>query len=227
MHASETLISKRLFDIVFAAIGLILFSPVLLAIGTLILIEDGPPVLFTQQRIGRHLRPFTLVKLRSMRNGQVTRIGQWIRKTGLDETLQFVNVLNGSMSLVGPRPMTRENLQRLQLYDATLLRYKPRPGITGMAQLYAGRGFKVTRLLERRYAAQQSMRLDAAIILLSFLVNIFGKRRIAAWLYRLRRAQRRKRSALRPGRNPHRTKPGPGPALAELEQLQKDIHSNL
>lgn len=222
MHASETLISKRLFDIVFAAIGLILFSPVLLAIGTLILIEDGPPVLFTQQRIGRRLRPFTLVKLRSMRNGQVTRIGQWIRKTGLDETLQFVNVLNGSMSLVGPRPMTRENLQRLQLYDATLLRYKPRPGITGMAQLYAGRGFKVTRFLERRYAAQQSMRLDATIILLSFLVNIFGKRRMTAWLNRLRRAQRRKRSVLRPERRPHSAKANP-----ELERRRRDIHSNL
>jgi lipopolysaccharide/colanic/teichoic acid biosynthesis glycosyltransferase len=222
MHASETLISKRLFDIVFAAIGLILFSPVLLAIGTLILIEDGPPVLFTQQRIGRRLRPFTLVKLRSMRNGQVTRIGQWIRKTGLDETLQFVNVLNGSMSLVGPRPMTRENLQRLQLYDATLPRYKPRPGITGMAQLYAGRGFKVTRFLERRYAAQQSMRLDAAIILLSFLVNIFGKRRMTAWLNRLRRAQRRKRSVLRPERRPHSAKANP-----ELERRRRDIHSNL
>jgi lipopolysaccharide/colanic/teichoic acid biosynthesis glycosyltransferase len=222
MHASETLISKRLFDIVFAAIGLILFSPVLLAIGTLILIEDGPPVLFTQQRIGRRLRPFTLVKLRSMRNGQVTRIGQWIRKTGLDETLQFVNVLNGSMSLVGPRPMTRENLQRLQLYDATLPRYKPRPGITGMAQLYAGRGFKVTRFLERRYAAQQSMRLDATIILLSFLVNIFGKRRMTAWLNRLRRAQRRKRSVLRPERRPHSAKANP-----ELERRRRDIHSNL
>jgi lipopolysaccharide/colanic/teichoic acid biosynthesis glycosyltransferase len=194
MRVAETLKSRRIFDIAVALTGLLLLSPLLFTIIAMILLEDGRPAIFTQERIGRHLRPFTVFKLRSMRNGRITRIGHWIRRTGLDETLQFINVLNGSMSLVGPRPMTRENLERLHLYQEDLPRFKMRPGITGMAQLYAGRGFKVTRLLERRYVEQQSIYLDSAIVLLSFMVNIFGKRRVGLWLSSLRNMQRRKRS---------------------------------
>ncbi|MES9925321.1 MAG: sugar transferase [Candidatus Thiodiazotropha endolucinida] len=177
---------KRAFDLVFAAIGLVLFSPLLLIILVLILLEDGAPVVFAQQRIGRHFRPFTLYKLRSMRNGKVTRVGGWLRKTGLDEILQFINVLNGSMSLVGPRPLTREDARRLNLYDENLPRFRLRPGITGMAQLYAGQGFRVTRFLERNYIERQSLCLDLILVLCSLLVNLFGKQRFLVWLRRER-----------------------------------------
>ena len=187
--------AKRGFDIIVSLTGVLIFAPLWIVITLLILIEDGRPALYTQKRIGHHLRPFTILKLRSMRNDRITRIGHWIRKTGLDETLQFINVLNGTMSLVGPRPMTRENLERLNLYQEDLPRFRSLPGITGMAQLYAGRGIKVTNLLERRYLEQQSIFLDSAIVLLSFMVNIFGKRRIGSWLNSLRHWQRRKRSA--------------------------------
>ncbi len=66
---------KRAFDLVFASMGLVLFAPLLLIILVLILLEDGAPVVFSQQRIGRHFRPFTLYKLRSMRNRKLTRVG--------------------------------------------------------------------------------------------------------------------------------------------------------
>ncbi|MES9816351.1 MAG: sugar transferase [Candidatus Thiodiazotropha sp.] len=175
---------KRAFDLVFASMGLVLFAPLLLIILVLILLEDGAPVVFSQQRIGRHFRPFTLYKLRSMRNRKLTRVGGWLRKTGLDEILQFINVLNGSMSLVGPRPLTREDARRLNLYDENLPRFRLRPGITGMAQLYAGQGIRVTRFLERNYLERRSLRLDLMLVLFSFLVNLFGKRRIMVCLQR-------------------------------------------
>ncbi|MCG8101648.1 MAG: sugar transferase [Candidatus Thiodiazotropha taylori] len=166
--------------------GLALFAPLLLIILVLILLEDGAPVVFAQQRIGRHFRPFTLYKLRSMRNGKVTRVGGWLRKTGLDEILQFINVLKGSMSLVGPRPLTREDARRLNLYDESLPRFRLRPGITGMAQLYAGQGFRVTQFLERNYIERQSLCLDLLLVLCSLLVNLFGKQRFLVWLRRER-----------------------------------------
>lgn len=186
--------AKRIFDIASALIGMLAFSPLLLAIMVLIVLEDGPPAVFAQERLGRHLRPFTLYKLRSMKGGRITRVGHWIRKTGLDEVLQFINVLNGSMSMVGPRPLTREDVGRLNLCDESLHRFLLRPGITGMAQLYAGRGIRVTCLLEQRYIEQQTICLDMAIVLLSLLVNIFGKRRIGGWLCSLRRRWRVRRS---------------------------------
>ncbi|MEW8522663.1 MAG: sugar transferase [Candidatus Thiodiazotropha endolucinida] len=177
---------KRAFDLVFAAMGLALFAPLLLIILVLILLEDGAPVVFAQQRVGRHFRPFTLYKLRSMRNGKVTRVGGWLRKTGLDEILQFINVLKGSMSLVGPRPLTREDARRLNLYDENLPRFRLRPGITGMAQLYAGQGFRVTQFLERNYIERQSLCLDLLLVLCSLLVSLFGKQRFLVWLRRER-----------------------------------------
>jgi len=178
---------KRLLDVVLALSGLVIFSPLLLTIMALIILDDGPPVIFSQERIGLNLRSFTLLKLRSMRYGRITRVGRWIRRTGLDEIPQFVNVLSGSMSMVGPRPLIREDIERLNLYDGAMARFRLRPGITGMAQLYAGRGFRVTRLLEQRYLERQSVPLDAAILLFSLLVNIFGKRRIKGWLTWLRK----------------------------------------
>ncbi len=182
--------TKRIFDISVSLMGLMLFAPLLLVIILLIILDDGRPVLFTQQRVGRDLRPFVCMKFRSMRNGEITRVGRWIRKTGLDELLQFINVLQGSMSIVGPRPLTRQDAERLGLYDARLPRFRLRPGITGMAQLYGGRGFRVTRLLELAYSERHSTCLDLIIVILSLLVNVFGKPRVGNWLARLRKIGR-------------------------------------
>jgi lipopolysaccharide/colanic/teichoic acid biosynthesis glycosyltransferase len=178
LRSGETVRAKRAFDIVAALTGLLIFTPLLLVLILLILVDDGLPVFFTQDRIGRRLRPFKVFKLRTLRNGKVTTVGRWLRKSGLDETPQFINVLNGSMSMVGPRPLTREDSQRLNLDSRHLPRFDMRPGITGMAQLFSGRGLRATLFLERIYFERQSLCLDSSILLLSLMVNIFGKRRI-------------------------------------------------
>ena len=82
-------------------------------IAAAILLDDGRPVLFRQERLGHRRRPFHILKFRSMRDGRVTRVGRVLRATGLDELPQFVNILRGDMSAVGPRPLTADDVARL------------------------------------------------------------------------------------------------------------------
>lgn len=182
---------KRLFDVILATLGFSLLLPLLILIALLIWLEDGRPILFTQQRIGKNQRPFRIYKFRSMCKGKVTRIGQWIRNTGLDEVWQFINVLNGSMSLVGPRPLTAEDVQRLDLHRDR--RFEQRPGITGLSQLYAGKGLRVSCWLDEYDRQHASLWLDLKIIGLSALINLLGKQRVKAWLQRWRAHKRRQR----------------------------------
>lgn len=137
--------SKRLFDIVVASALLVLLSPILLALTIIIHFNMGSPVLFKQVRPGLHGRPFTMYKLRTMsdaRDGQgnllpdgerLTRLGQFLRSTSLDELPELLNVIQGEMSLVGPRPLL---MQYLPLYSAEQARrHEVRPGVTGWAQV--------------------------------------------------------------------------------------------
>src|SRR5260221_12330675 len=107
------MIPRRWLDVVGAAAGLLVFSPVMAAISAAVWWEDRGPILFRQVRLGRDRRPFTILKFRSMRDGRVTRIGRLLRGTGLDELPQFVNILRGDMSAVGPRPLTAADVERL------------------------------------------------------------------------------------------------------------------
>lgn len=135
----------RLLDVVFSLLGLVCGFPVLLIIYVLGLFDTGSP-LFRQERVGRYQQPFTLVKFRTMSvdtasvashlasSASITSMGNFLRKTKLDELPQLWNVLKGDMSLVGPRPglfnqaeLTAERAQR-GVFDA-------RPGITGLAQV--------------------------------------------------------------------------------------------
>lgn len=177
---------KRLFDLLFASSGVLLFSPLLLLIALLIKLEDGGPVFFSQRRLGSGLRPFTIYKFRSMRNDKVTRVGRWIRATGLDEALQFFNVLKGEMSMVGPRPLTEYDIRRLGWFGSDNARFALKPGITGLSQLYAGRGLRVSAFLDQIYIERASLLLDMRIIFFSFLINLMGKRRVKAMLARHR-----------------------------------------
>ncbi|MGO0307321.1 sugar transferase [Endozoicomonas acroporae] len=135
----------RFLDVVFALIGLISGSPILLLIYCIGLFDTGSP-LFLQERVGRQKKPFTLVKFRTMKvdtasvashlasSSSITSLGRFLRKTKLDELPQLINVLKGDMSLVGPRPnlFNQEELiaarDRLGVYDVL-------PGITGLAQV--------------------------------------------------------------------------------------------
>lgn len=135
----------RALDIIFSLMGLVLGFPVLLVIYLLGLFDTGAP-LFRQERVGRYQKPFTLVKFRTMRVGTasvashladtnaITPMGQFLRRTKLDELPQLWNVLKGEMSLVGPRPglfNQQELLQARQLHGV----FEARPGITGLAQV--------------------------------------------------------------------------------------------
>jgi len=105
-------LAKRCFDATGAVCGLLAFGPVMIAIAAAISL-DGQPVFFRQPRLGYRRRPFTILKFRSMADGEVTRVGRVLRATGLDELPQFINILRGEMSTVGPRPLTEETVTRV------------------------------------------------------------------------------------------------------------------
>jgi lipopolysaccharide/colanic/teichoic acid biosynthesis glycosyltransferase len=170
---------KRMLDVVGAAGGLVFFSVPMAILAAAILLDDGPPVLFRQQRLGRARRPFTILKFRTMRDGRVTRIGHLLRSTGLDELPQFINILRGDLSAVGPRPLTEADARRLgwmnPKYD---FRWSVPPGLTGLAQVMGTRGARQSLHMDRVYIARRSLGLDLRLIALSFAINALGKRRV-------------------------------------------------
>ncbi len=93
--------------------GVLAAAPVVALAACAVALDDGAPVLFQQERVGLHGEPFNLLKLRTMRDGRATRVGGWLRSSGLDELPQLLNVLRGEMTLVGPRPLTSSHVQRL------------------------------------------------------------------------------------------------------------------
>lgn len=135
----------RVFDFFFSLLGLVLGSPVLAVIYLVGLVDTGSP-LFRQERVGRHQKPFTLVKFRTMKVGTasvashladvqtITPLGKFLRRTKLDELPQLWNVLWGDMSLVGPRPGLFNQQDLLKARQAQGV-YQARPGITGLAQV--------------------------------------------------------------------------------------------
>jgi lipopolysaccharide/colanic/teichoic acid biosynthesis glycosyltransferase len=174
---------KRTLDIVLASSACVIFAPAVAVITLAIWLDDGGSPFFTQERIGQSRATFRIVKFRTMQAGSVTRVGRWLRRTGLDELPQFVNVYRGDMSIVGPRPLTAEDVARLN-WSSTChdWRFAMRPGITGLAQLAGGRSARHSARLDRLYMRQQSAALDLRIIALSFAINIVGKTAIRRWL---------------------------------------------
>lgn len=158
---------------------LVLLSPLLLFLCFLVKTGDGGPVLFRQQRVGHQGAFFTVIKFRTMWEGSVTTRGQWLRQTGLDELPQLWNIVRGDMLFIGPRPLTEEDIKRLRwtsIYHQ--VRWQAHPGITGLAQVFGGRGRKVSWFLDRHYIAERSIRLDLWILTVSLLMALFGKRTI-------------------------------------------------
>ncbi|MEE9302702.1 MAG: sugar transferase [Thiotrichaceae bacterium] len=175
---------KRVFDWIAAITGLILLSGVFAGIALYILIMDGKPILFRQQRVGQGKLPFFVYKFRTMQDGKITRSGYFLRQTGLDELAQIINILRGEMSLVGPRPLTVYDVQRLGWDDKRYsIRWLLKPGITGLAQLYSGQGAEISWSMDKKYIQQLSLWMDIQIVLLSFAVNLFGKRRVRKFLF--------------------------------------------
>ncbi len=152
-------------------------------IAVAVLIDDGGPVLFRQERIGLGRTPFRILKFRSMRDGRVTRVGRLLRATGLDEVPQLFNIVRGDMSAVGPRPLTAEDVARLGWAGAEFdFRWKCRPGLTGLAQLLGAHANDDALLFDRVHADRWNPSLDCQLIAWSFAVNAFGKARVRRWL---------------------------------------------
>ncbi len=174
---------KRLMDIVGAVVGLILLSPLMVLSAILIRLESHGPVFYTQERMGLDERPFEMIKFRTMREDaeaegpgwtvqndpRVTRIGKFMRRTNWDEIPQFINVLFGNMSLVGPRPerpiYVQQFRERIPRY---MERHREKAGLTGWAQINGLRGD--TSIQERTafdlwYVENWSLWLDVKILL--------------------------------------------------------------
>lgn len=177
---------KRLFDIVVSLALLLLIWPGLLIIAALIRLESPGNAIFRQRRAGYKGQPFTLYKFRTMLRGvesygvspqsgedpRLTRIGKFLRETSLDELPQLWNVLNGSMSLVGPRPLYER--QAIQWNVRQRRRLDVRPGITGWAQV-KGRGeipLEEKIELDIYYLEHRSLLLDLKIIAYTVLQSI-------------------------------------------------------
>lgn len=170
---------KRLVDIAGSAAGLLLLSPVLLAVAVAIWIVMGRPVLFRQQRPGRNGKSFCILKFRTMTDARnqrgdllsdaerLTGVGRWLRRMSLDELPELFNVLRGEMSLVGPRPLLVEYLERYT--PAQARRHEVKPGITGWAQVNGrnGIGWEEKFALDVWYVDHQSLLLDAKILALT------------------------------------------------------------
>ena len=156
---------KRIVDLAGALFGLIVFSPLMLVTALLIKITSPGPVLFSQERIGLHNRPFKMYKFRSMEvqdpgrersqwttphDPRVTPVGRFIRKTSIDEMPQFFNVLIGDMSLVGPRPERPLFVEKFkEEIPRYMIKHQVRPGLTGWAQVNGYRGdTSITRRIE-------------------------------------------------------------------------------
>jgi lipopolysaccharide/colanic/teichoic acid biosynthesis glycosyltransferase len=194
LQSRRARVIKRGGDIVFSLAILSLGSPLFLALALMVKLTSRGPVFYVQQRIGRDYRSFGCIKFRTMRRDadrilsrlleespdlqeefrndfklrndpRITRLGRFLRRSSLDELPQFLNVLRGEMSVVGPRPIVRQELPRYgERMDEVLA---VRPGLTGLWQV-SGRNnlsYRQRVLLDLRYARHRSLRMDLLIIL--------------------------------------------------------------
>ena len=171
--------AKRVMDVVLASLLLFVAAPVMAIVALLVRVNLGRPVLFRQVRPGLHGKAFECVKFRTMRDlrdesgeylpndARLTRFGEWLRSTSLDELPELWNVLKGDMSLVGPRPLLMEYLP---LYTAEQRRrHEVRPGLTGWAQVN-GRNtvpWEERFRMDVWYVDHRSLRLDLRILLVT------------------------------------------------------------
>jgi exopolysaccharide biosynthesis polyprenyl glycosylphosphotransferase len=188
-------ITKRMFDIVAAILGLILLSPILLVSALLIKLSSPGGVIFSQRRIGRGGKEFTLHKFRTMvpnaeaktgpilakgtQDSRLTPIGKWLRRFRIDELPQLWNVLKGDMSIVGPRPERPHFVQQFMKKTPTYAqRHQVRPGITGLAQICGGYHTDARDKLrfDLIYVSHYSVWLDICLLLRTLFVVVDPKR---------------------------------------------------
>ncbi len=178
---------KRTMDIIIAAAGLIITSPVLLITAILIKLDSPGPVLFMQERIGKDGKVFRIAKFRSMCTGaehtgsgvysgkndaRVTRVGRVIRATSIDELPQLYNILKGDMSLIGPRPPLTYHPWTIDQYtEEQFHMFDVRPGITGWAQVHGRKDVEWNKRIRLNvwYVRHISFRLDVKIFFMTII----------------------------------------------------------
>ena len=182
---------KRLFDLAVSAGALLLLSPLMLLIATIIRLTSRGPALFIQERLGRNATTFRAYKYRTMIDrprpfdtlyftgdpSEITLIGRLLRRTKLDELPQLINVVKGDMSLVGPRPQL--TIQLKDFDDNARLRLRVRPGLTGMAQTHGNVALSWPErwLYDAQYVRELSFALDLRLIALTACVILRGEQR--------------------------------------------------
>lgn len=190
---------KRALDIALSGGGLLASAPIWLLLAILVKREDGGPVFYTQDRVGQGGRTFTVFKFRSMiphaeatvgalqatdRDPRITKIGRLMRATAMDELPQLWNIFRGDMSFVGPRALrpgeiekSGDELVALEDVPGFAERCRVRPGLTGVAQIFAPRDISRRHKFryDRIYTNRASFWLDVRLIMLSFLITFRGR----------------------------------------------------
>ena len=190
---------KRFLDFLIACVCIIVIAPLFVICFIAILLEDGQPAIYSQERIGLHGKPFNIYKFRSMRRDaeqegpqllldgamndpRLTRVGRFLRAHHLDELPQLWNVLRGDMAFIGYRPERKFYIDQIMERDPRYeLLYKIRPGVTSYATLYNGYTDTIEKMLRRLeldlyYLEHQSMWFDTKVLFKTFISIVFGKK---------------------------------------------------
>lgn len=192
---------KRAFDIIASLLAILILLPMFLVVSVVILIDDGFPIIYRQKRVGLYGREFNLLKFRTMcrdadamkadlmalnespdgvmfkmkKDPRVTRSGRILRRFSIDETPQFLNVVSGNLSLVGPRPPLPEEVARYSLHDRKRLQVKP--GLTCLWQVQGRSEIAFDQLvsLDLQYIRSQSVLNDLVIMIKTIPAVLFGR----------------------------------------------------
>ena len=190
---------KRFLDFLIACVCIIVFAPLFVICFIAILLEDGQPAIYSQERIGLHGKPFNIYKFRSMRRDaeqegpqllldgamndpRLTRVGRFLRAHHLDELPQLWNVLRGDMAFIGYRPERKFYIDQIMERDPRYeLLYKIRPGVTSYPTLFKGYTDIIEKMLRRLeldlyYLEHQSMWFDTKVLFKTFISIVFGKK---------------------------------------------------
>lgn len=176
---------KVVLDCLLATVMLALLLPFMLAVAILIFFMDFKSPIFVQDRIGLKKLNFRIYKFRTMNEGEITVLGKILRKTGIDELPQLLNIIFLEMSFVGPRPLTQADIERLEwTTDYYAQRWNVKPGIVGLAQLAPICHKKMSWFLDLYYIKNNNLVLDAKVFCSSILIPFVGKAKVKQWMHK-------------------------------------------